>query len=110
MSKSNRPIHEFHESFESIQTTPHPLRWTPGKWELKWDEGADLYYIEAEDGQLLAASVGAKNVKFNMTIMAKGPELYAMLREILDNAVVNYVYREKAEKVMAKARGEEVND
>lgn len=46
--------------------------------------------------------------KYNAAIMAKGPALYAILAEILDNAVINYVYREKAEKVMAKARGEEV--
>lgn len=43
----------------------------------------------------------------NATIMAKAPELYAMLREILDNAVINYVYREKAERIMAEARGDD---
>ena len=39
-------------------------------------------------------------------LIAAVPELRDILIEILDNAVVNGVYREKAERILKKARGE----
>lgn len=100
----------------------HPLRWTPGKWEagknpamatiLDGCEGKPIY---VGDWQIGWANIEDKNGNVdiegaihNASIMSAAPELYAILQEILDNAVINYVYREKAEKIMAKARGEEV--
>ncbi len=82
--------------------TPHPLRWTQGKWKAGLLGGA--YAIFDERGYIKAMVLK----KYDAIIMAKSSALYEILQEILDNAVVNYVYREKAEKVMAKARGEEV--
>ena len=94
--------------------TPHPLRWTPGPWcegmphKLKFSdtEVASIYsthctYPLAD----VVVYTGRENL-YNIFLMKTAPELYDILEEILENAVVNGFYREKAEKIMAKARGE----
>ena len=58
------------------------------------------------DGNIICLWGRSEETIKRANLIAALPELCDILIEILGNAVVNGVYREKAEKVLEKARGE----
>ena len=95
---------------------PHPLLWTPGPWKVVEEQHFNrdtIWKISIEPQIFYTYCLTKKTherVLHDYSLISAAPELYEILAEILDNAVVNYVYREKAERIMAKARGEDPDD
>lgn len=87
-------------------------KWTPGPWQASTDMPGEWVVWRGVPAEAVLAEIYSDDMGFehnaeaNAQLIAASPKMADFIQRLIDDGMLELGWREEAEEIMAKARGE----